>query len=151
MFLVQAIFGLGVFILHSGFAAILGLMLRWKSRANSGGFAFLIWLHLGLLLLPASLFVLSYPDLGIVSRLAILVGSTFVGWSAWAQPDLLPKALFQTKALYRIFGVAMAFVASWGICLTLVDPTFSHGLVGISAALACVVISLSSPNSLQEI
>lgn len=147
MFLLQLSLWLGVATLYLGFAGVMGVLVHWARKDDSTTARRLAWLHGGLILLPASLFVLRVRAWPQPISWALLAAGAFVLWAAAAQPRWTPASLWRPSFGHRYFASAMAFAALWGLILSWQQPNLFPAVIGASALAASFASLTKSPQA----
>lgn len=147
MFLLQLSLWLGVATLYLGFAGVMGVLLHMAHQAESETARRLAWLHGGLILLPASLFILRLRVWPAAISWSVLAAGGLVLWAATAQPRWTPASLWRRSFGHRYFASAMAFAALWGLILSWQQPNPMPAVIGASALAASFASLTKSPET----
>ncbi len=137
--LLQSMLWLGIAALYLGFAGVMGVLLRSAHRQGNRTSWWLAGLHGGLVLAPASLFILRpeiWPPVLALSVFAVGLG---IIWLGAAQPDWTPPRFWQATFGQRYFGSAMLVTAAWSLFVAWRQPGLGPAILAatsIGAALA---------------
>lgn len=147
MFLLQLSLWLGVATLYLGFAGVMGVLIHLAKRTGSATARRLAWMHGGLILLPASLFVLQLRVWPQPVSWAVLAIGAAVLWTAAAQPGWTPESLWRPSFGHRYFASSMVFAALWGLILSWQQPSLMPAVIGASALAASFASLTKSPQA----
>jgi hypothetical protein len=145
MFFLQVSLLLGVATLYLGFAGVMGVLLHLARQAGSVTARRLAWLHGGLILAPASLFILRLQAWPTAMSWALLAAGGVVLWAAATQPRWTPASLWRPSFGHKYFASAMAFAALWGLILSWLQPNLIPAVIGASALAASFASLTKSP------
>lgn len=145
MFLLQTTLWLGIAAIYLGFAGVMGVILRALRRSPSTGLRWLAWLHGGLVLAPATFFILrleAWPDL---VALAVLAAGAAVIWLGATQPNWAPAKLWAGEFAHRYFAAAMALAAAWALLVTWRQPNLGPSILAAAAIGAALAALTKTP------
>lgn len=145
MFLLQTTLWLGVAAIYLGFAGVMGVLLRMLQRRQATGLRWLAWLHGGLVMVPATYFILRLEAWPSLVALAVLAAGTTVLWLGATQPSWAPASLWAGQFAHRYFAAAMALAATWSLLVAWRQPNLGPSILAVAAIGASLAALTKTP------
>lgn len=133
---------LGIAAIYLGFAGAFGLLLRRSKQQGQPTDRWLVWLHGGLILLPATILVLSFSAWPFIFSSVVVLLGALTAYFSFTQPSWTPVRWWQAGFGQRYFAASMALAALWALTLTWQQLSLAPALIA-AASLAAGFASLS--------
>lgn len=145
MLLLQTTLWLGVAAIYLGFAGVMGVLLRALHRQPATGLRWLAWLHGGLVLTPATFFILRLEVWPFTVGLAVLAAGIAALYLGATQPSWAPDALWVGRFAHRYFAAAMALAATWALLVAWRQPNLGPTVLAAAAIGASLAALAKTP------
>lgn len=131
----RLLLSLGVFALYLGFCGVFGSLLRSARRGSATARAQFA-ICAGLVLAPATAFVLGQAEISLSIRLATFLSGAGVAIASYRQPSWAPVRLWDISFTRVYFAAAMGITALWELASALTHASLAAPLLAAAAGLA---------------